>query len=499
MPVNVKVKQGSTNANGGQQWNTSIQVQSQGTAVDVRGLSIFEFMDDTYTGERGYRDGTYLIPFPKEVFYNSRRQSAFYKNYFQSIVKAMVDPVFVNEPTREYGNDIAQSFAEDADACGTPLTSIVKNAMRDGRVLGSSFVIMDTAPATAQPDTVRDAVDARSIPYIYLRKPQDIYAYTHQSGRMVSVTFYEDTIKEGSQEINRYMRWTAQTWEVLEERRDQYGEKKLIVVASGVHGLGVLPVIPVLDFVDSANLKELPDPPLYSLAGVCHSIYNRESEIRQMEQTQAFSTLCMQDGGQDVVIGPNNYITIPMDAKIAPMYISPDAAHLVNLVNNCNKAKEDMYQIAEQNGVKGVQASASGVSKEWDFRAHEAVLKRTAYAATRLEEKIFEMLGLYMGLDMDTTTVYPLQFSPTWTTDRLKIVLDTIDRVPPPAVANALWAEFVSEYWRGDNEKIEEVIEELEAEKKMMANRQPNGEPLPEDNTSDGSEKPDEEMNGPTE
>jgi hypothetical protein len=487
MPVSVKVKQGNTNANGGQAWNTSIQVQSQGAAKDVRAMSIYEFMDDTYSGENGYRDGTYLIPFPKEVFYNSRRQSAFYKNYFQAIVKAMVDPVFVNEPTREYGNEIADTFANDADACGTPLTTIVKNAVRDARVLGSSFVVMDTLPETAQPDTVEAAVDARSIPYVYIRKPQDILTYEHQSGRMVSVTFYEDTIKEGSQEIKRYMRWTAQTWEVLEERRDQYGEKKLIVVASGVHGLGVLPVIPVLDFVDTANLKELPDPPLHSLAGVCHSIYNRESEIRQMEQTQAFSTLCMQDGGQDVVVGPNNYITIPMDAKIAPMYISPEAAHLVNLVNNCNKAKEDMYQIAEQNGVKGVTAMASGVSKEWDFRAHEAVLKRTAYAAKNLEGKIFDLLGLYMRLDMATTTVYPLQFSPTWTTDRLKVVLDTIDRVPPPAVANALWSEFVSEYWRGDNELIDEIQGELEKQKVEDSKRADGGElkPNPDDENGD--------------
>lgn len=469
--------------------NTAVTVQSRAAHIDVRTLNIYDFVMDSYTGRNGFRDGAYIIPHPKEAFYDTRRKSSFYKNYFKAVINAMVVPVFSQDIKRENTDAAVQAFIEDCDGAGTPLARMIELAITQARTCGVSFVVMDTY--AAQPDTVADAVEQRRIPYIYTMLPQMVRQHTTIHGKLVSIMFVDRVTRIGDKDEQTYRRWDADKWQVVVEKNSGANLKPdYVVIEEGYHGLGVLPVVAVPDFSNTAALDRFPDPPLYDLAGVNFSIYNRESEIRNMEQTQAFSTLCVQDNGGDVVLGTNNYLSMPMDAKIAPMYISPDSAHLVNLVNNCDKAREDLYRIAEQNGVVAVKSEASGVAKEWDFRAHEAVLRQTAQAAERVEYALVDLFGRYMGGKVVYKVTYPSEFAPNVSTNRIDLILRSMQEAPPSEVALALWKEYTKEFWRHDEERRDEVLEMLETAAAISRNRTENGEPENEKTDNDDEAGP---------
>jgi hypothetical protein len=459
--------------------NTAVVVQSRAAHIDTRTLNIYDFMMDSYTGQNGFRDGAYLIPHPKEAFYDTRRKSSFYKNYFRAVIDAMVTPVFAQPAKRVYADAALDAFLDDCDGAGTPLCRMLQHAITRARVCGVSFIVMDTY--AQQPDTVQDAVATRKIPYIYTMLPQQVRRHTTYHGKLVSIMFVDKPVKDTDGIIRQqYREWDSEKWRVVMEKGQPVGgQTEYVVVEEGYHGLGVLPVIAIADFAHTSNLELLPDPPMYDLAGVNFSIYNRESEIRNMEQSQAFSTLYMQDGGGDVVLGPNNYISVPMDAKIPPGYISPDSAHLVNLVANCDKAREDLYRIAEQNGVVAVKTAESGIAKEWDFRAHEAVLRQTAQAAERVDYATVELFSRYMGGAIAYEVTYPHEYAPSASTNRIDLILRSMQEAPPSEIALALWKEYVAEFWRDNEERRDEVLEIITTAAEMRSERDGNGEPRP--------------------
>jgi hypothetical protein len=430
-----------------------MSIEDKTAFVDVKNLPVPVFMDHTFYGTEGYRTGAYLVPHPREVFYNTRRHSSYYKNFFRPIVRAMIDPVFSQEIVRSTDNDLFENFIENCDAAGTHINDFVKRAIYIARISGCAFVVMDNFKSSEQPDTVAQAAEQRTFPYVYIKKPQDVHSYTsNQFGKLDEITFFEKEITVGDKKVSLYRRWNATRWAVVE-----FKDKGEIIHASDVHGLGIIPVVPVLDFADTRNLSKLPDPPLYDLARLNFALFNKESEIRTMEQSQSFSILCIQGGSEPIALGPHNYLQIPADAHIEPKYISPDAQHLVNLVGNSEKLREDIYRIAQQNGVIGVRGNTSGVSKEWDFRAEENVLKVTAQAGRSLESNIADLFEKYIKTDFDYETQYPTQFSPTYDQDRIVGMLNAIDKLPPQEIMTELWRDFVQTFWKNNPDRIKAI------------------------------------------
>ena len=82
--------------------------ESQSSYRDVRkiGKGIYGFIEDTYFGTDGYRTCEYLIPEPREAFYETRRAFSYYNNVFKPVINAMVDDVFADEIDRSCDNDL---------------------------------------------------------------------------------------------------------------------------------------------------------------------------------------------------------------------------------------------------------------------------------------------------------------------------------------------------------------------------------------------------------
>ena len=116
------------------------KLQSTEAFKDVQKLNPYIFVEDTYTGEKGYRDCSYLIPNDKETFYETRRKISYYVNVFKPIISAMIDPVFSTEIKRESTNDMFDGFIENCDNAGTSLNIFMRNAIRNARLFSINFM-----------------------------------------------------------------------------------------------------------------------------------------------------------------------------------------------------------------------------------------------------------------------------------------------------------------------------------------------------------------------
>jgi hypothetical protein len=445
-------------------------IQNTTAYRDVRQMNIYEFMEATYTGEDGYRDCSYLTPTARETFYEDRRRVSYYVNAFKPILNAMVDECFNKPATRTTNNNLFQSFIENCDAAGTPLGTFMQSAIKNARLYSINFIVMENfKPEELQTtDTIEQAANQRLYPYIYEKEPCDVYkTETNKQGALEAITFCDEEIEIGGKKVETYRRWDDNTWETFYLKYSD-GEEIKVPLESGVHGLGMLPVVAIIDFARTASLKELPEPELYDIAFLCFGLFNKESQVCWMEIMQTFAILCTSGMGNNAkAIGPGTFLDSGTDSKYPPQYVSPAQDGIRTLIDNCQRLKEEIQNQAKQKGVIGIKEAESGIAKEWDFRAEEAVLCQTANACERVELALSVIFGAYINSAVSYTVDYPKEYSPLADGNRINTLLTLLKEAPPKPVETATWKEIAGIVWKGNEEKIAEIeaqIDTAEAE-----------------------------------
>lgn len=443
-----------------------LKIESQDAYKNVRLINAFDFVENTYFGSEGYLDCSYLIPHPREVFYETRRSSSYYINVFASVINAMVDAVFQNQISRKSSSSDFDDFINNADGLGASLQESIEDAMYQARLNDVAFIVMDNYSSELQPATMKEVQQQRIYPYIYLKRMQDVKSIEEdRTGRLTAIDFFDGRQKineaDKPKEVDVYRRWTNQTWETYYKN----GNSK-IPIAQGEHGLGVLPVIPITEFSRRKKISQIKWPSNYNLAYLCYALFNKESEIVSMEANQCFSIFYVSGRLNTTTIGHNNIIEVPTDAKFPPNYTSPNPAMMDGLVKNSDRLAENIYKMARQKGVIAL-VEQSGVAKQWDFRGEEGVLKRTALAAKNTEMKIAELFGLYTGKKITLTSEYPNEFSPTYQRDLVSRTLEELKEMPPASLQKRLWLRLARQEFGEDKQSGDTLIQELEEEIKQ--------------------------------
>jgi hypothetical protein len=387
-------------------------------SININTVNPYVFMNHTYEGSSGYRDGSYLIPFSRESSYQSRKQLAHFKNYLKPILRAMVAPVFAETAPRkildgtgtETTDSLFAAFIKDCDGAGTHLQEYTAQAMSVMRRHGVCFTVMDNFPTTLQPQTMAQAVAGRIFPYIYLKQAHEVVEHEcDQFGNLREIMFTDAPVEVNGKYEKRYRKWT--TTESLLYGKDAKGQ--YYVIDRATHNLGIVPVIMVFAEPRECKSEILPTPPLYDIAKLNYVIFNQCAEVRDQERAQAFSIFfCQGVPPSDLVISNNTYINLPDSATISPGYASPDWNIIAGLVANQEQNRKDLFTIAEQNGVVGVQSASSGVAMAWDFAAHENILRQTSSLAMQLENFVAKMFMRYTNDAFVYTVEYPMDFAP---------------------------------------------------------------------------------------
>lgn len=440
-------------------------------------VNCYKFMDDAYYGEAGFRDGTYLTPHMREMAYTARRQTSVYKNFVRPIFDAMYSPVFADDiPRNIEENSLFASFLKDTDNNGTSLDSAIQEAISIAVRHGQSFIVMDNFPAVDQPETIMQARHDRVYPYIMVKTALDVETYElDRWGNIVTITFTDRKVVINKKETQLYRTWTK-TSSILVEKT---GEGKYKPVEQPVdHNLGVLPVIPIYLLVRRDKTKLCVNPPLYDLARISLVIYNKDSEVRDLERSQSFSVLCVQtDRGGNISLGSRNVLFVPMETTITPSFISPNPSILVGLMVNAEKLREDLYKLAEQNGVTAVKSEASGVSESYRFFGHESVLQKISALAAKLDQAIFDLFCLYTGETPEYSTDYPTDFAPGNITVEVETLEKYLGQNPPPlakSLAMQKWTRLVLS--DQDPEELQAALDEIAAE--AVEEEEPEEEPM---------------------
>lgn len=430
--------------------------------VEPLNLNPYDFMDHAYYGTRGFRDGTYLTPHTREMFYRARRQTSVYKNYVRPILDAMVTPIFADAIPRSIdSSSLFADFVYDVDNNGVSLDNFVNECMKTCIRHGQVFVVMDNFTESDMPETVLDARSERVFPYVMIKTANDVKSYSLDKwGNLQSIIFFDRIATINNKEVQLYRRWDANSSQITIEKDGSYTPAEPEVV----HGLGVIPVLTMYSAPRRCKQKLLIEPPLYDIARIALVIYNKDSEVRDLERAQSFSVLCVQsDRGGNLSLGAHNVIFVPPETQFMPTFISPNPAILVGLMVNSEKLRDDLYKLAEQNGVTAVKSMTSGVAESFRFFGHETVLQRVSRMASTLDYAIFDLFCRYTNETPTYTADYPVDFAP----GNITAEVDSLDKylkqnLPAKAKSLALkkWTRLVLN--DQDQEELQEALDEID-------------------------------------
>lgn len=367
------------------------------------------YMENAYYGNGGFKDGSYLFCYDRESFYEQRKTMSFYRNFVRPIINSTVDPVFAQPINRSSDNKLYNSFMNNIDGISN-IDEFTKDVAIYSRMYGNVFVVMDNFPETEIPLLEQEAIDQRKYPFCYVNKPYQVHDYKKDRlNQLIYITFKNNIIID-NKKLQEYVTWDRDM--CIIEIKD--GDKH-ISTTSTPHYLGVVPVIQV----NSVNkLDVLPTPEFYDIARVNLAVYNKDSEIRDNERSQAFGILYLQgDFSNNMSVGPKNALVLPPSTQntsinITPGYASPDNAILTVLLESNKDLIDTMMRMVESNDIAGIREASSGIAEAYRFMSKNTQLKKTAMLCKEFENKLMSLFGKYVKNNITGTAEYVMNYTP---------------------------------------------------------------------------------------
>ncbi len=429
------------------------------TAADT---NMYRLMRDAYYGDGGFR-GPYLVPHKRETEedYRVRQKTAYYMNYFAPIVNALVDPIFKRTPLRDWSgaaSTMVDAFVEDVDGAGNDIDTFMKLAALSAKLYGAVFIVVENYQAMDLPDNLADAVAQRKFPYAYTLDPDKVESYSiDKNGRVLAIKFRDTTVTSTmGKTVERTVYYDTKVWSI-----DENGH----TVASGEHGLGVVPVI----FFPSQQIKngELnPVPELYSVAGIAAALYNHCSWETEIIRNQTFPVLTFPSkDAKDLVIGSNNALCYDGDnIKNPPGYISPPSDPAEMIQSQIKLLIQEMYRQAGLSFINGQAAQqTSGIARQWEFERTNQRLATFAKRCAQTEKKMMQMFALWLGQELKYDVTYSSDFGITDVATELANAQAVLDMGLTPElkveVAKNVLTSYVPEL---DTNRFDEIIKAVE-------------------------------------
>ena len=400
----------------------------------------YDFCWNAYWGTGGFYDGTVLRKMLVELDdqYLLRRALTFYRNMYRQIIDATYKPVFGEGNTRTVGVNgvsgdnvapIFQAFLKDADCKRNPLTQFTKRAVKNARILGVCFVVVDNYSDI--PALQKDQIDARRFPYVYIRLPQQVeekFLQMDDVGRLVQIVFKENPVevenpKTHVMEIERrWKKWTPY-FSVVMRFNNETAKYEDLPGTQVNYNLGEIPIIPVMSSEAEDNTV-LPHPTFYDIARCNWSIFNWDSWNAITAAGALYPTLvlprpsgtevsALQSMGrqQGLLAPPGEPDTTPAEIR----WLDYPTGTYEALKGSIQDLVNEMFRQAGQQGVTAQVKSGqnqSGISKSYDFQAQQFILKESSKMAKDCESEIHRMFCLYVNEPSEFEVHYEEDFEP---------------------------------------------------------------------------------------
>jgi hypothetical protein len=376
----------------------------------INNENIYTFCSNTYHGSGGYVNGDngYLVKYDRETDLHRRQKLVYLKNYVKGCLDSVITPVFSDEAYRATEDTLFREFIFNVDNKGNGIQDFTRTIIKYARLHGVCFTVMDNYEEV--PDTESEAIQMRAYPYCYMMTADKVvYVDTDDYGRLEEIAFI-DECEDG---VQYYRLWTDEysvVYVIEDGCKVEVGERV-------EHGLGILPVIATYADIDS---DVMPFPPTYDLCRQNFTIYNIDSEMRNIERLSAFPMLCIQSKTDQINldVGVDSLIVYggEYDGGVtAPAWISPDVAILQHLQNSSDNVLNKLIESANVLGATAIQNSQakSGIALAFEFQGQNFALKQTKRMAETFEQMVAVMFGQYTNRSIDYIVIYRDNYKPT--------------------------------------------------------------------------------------
>lgn len=381
-------------------------------------LPEWQFFIRSYHGGKKYRDGDYLLkhPFESDANYLRRKQIAYFYNYCQPITDIINSHLFRNQPARDFkilkDNPLFKAFLWDSDREGTGFEQFIREAQRAAAIYGRVTIVIDKPAMTAL--TLAEAQDMGIYAYASLVTPENVRDWTYTKDITGRPVLSEIKIYEGE---DKYRIWTQTGWELWEVVANEKGDKSAKMTDSGIHDLGVVPVVTLYN--RKSGTRQLGISDIQDIADINKNIYYLCSDAKEIIENTAFPMLALpyEKGGLETekTTGPKNIMQFdPELPNSNPFWLEAPHSSLAEIREWIQQDIQEIHRIAKMGGSRVVEKGVqpwSGTALSIENQSLYAVLSEKADNVEEAEYLIYELWCKWEGIKFDGVIDYPDDFS----------------------------------------------------------------------------------------
>ncbi|MEE8573959.1 MAG: phage portal protein [Thermodesulfobacteriota bacterium] len=374
----------------------------------------WQFFIRSYFGGKIYKDGNYLIqhPFESTTNYKRRSEISYYYNYCAPIADLFVSHLFRKEAEKDFGSfsgdPLFTAFINDADLEGSSLKQFMREAQRFASVYGRVSIVVDKPKVTGL--TVAEAKEHDLRPYLSLITPENLVDWHYT--RLTSGKPVLESVKIKETET-RYRIWTREAWWLWEKDK---GSNEVVLLDSGEHNLGVVPVVTLYNKRSGRKMLGVSD--IQDIADINKNIYYLCSDAKEIIENTAFPMLALPyekvGAEEERLVGPRNILQFdPTEPGAKPYWLEAPHSSLTEIREWVKQDINEIHRIAKMGGVKATEerSARSGVALELEFQQLHATLSEKADNIEEAETEVLKLFARWQGSEFDGLIDYPDDFS----------------------------------------------------------------------------------------
>jgi hypothetical protein len=379
--------------------------------------SIWQLVYDSYIGGLDYKNGNYLIKYPKEsdAAFGQRKKRSVYFNQVSPLVDMLSGMLFMNTPKRKIPSEmdfLTQNMGRN------------KNADEFMRLLSAHSLMFTIGVLIDLPQfdpvmikTEKDRLDNNINPYAVMYLPFKIRDFNIEADGnlgwvLLDNSFYEheNPMVEGYT-VEQYRLWTRNDYRDF-TRRDKDIEDSGYIP----HNLGRVP-FRFMSWRDD-NSDFIAETIFEDIAMLSRLIYNSMSYMDEMLASGTFKMLAYptEDGtlpSQVTEGGLGPLSALPWDGNLPnkPEFIGATLSDMDAFIKAMGLYMAEILKKVGMDTDQTKEFVRSGIAKKIDFQKMRALLQSGAQMVAKTEEWIYETAALWMKKDYTIESKYSSDFS----------------------------------------------------------------------------------------
>lgn len=439
-------------------------------------LPHWDFCERTYRGGRDwFKLNVFKYCREGDNEFSDRLARAYRFNHTREVVDLVSKYIFRGDIQRDESRapESVRKFWLNATKNERSIYDLLSDASRMSSVFGMPYMVIDRTRPQAGTEvlTLADEKAAALKTYAYLVRPQDVLDLSlDDTGALNWILIRghkrndEDFFADDGAMLIEWRLWTRERW-VLFGVRNRKGERVAELtertdyidqIDSGLHNLGEVPVIRVLDRVGDADYSA---PSLIDdIAYLDRAAANYLSNLDAIIQDQTFSQLVIpaqammpdEDEYKTLIeLGTKRVFAYDSDGAngAGPRYISPDPKQAQIILAVITKIITEIYhsigiagERTKSDNAAGIDNS-SGVAKAYDFDRMNAMLAQKAARLAQVENDAARLVAKWSGDKAAADLVqYPKEFDVRSLYDEFEIA-DRLSTIQAPDKMRQVQAE----------------------------------------------------------